>query len=101
MALARLLLVLEPFPQALLHIGHCVALLVLASATSFAVENRTTEQVWDHHIQSWEARDLTAIVSDYDADSVEFYGTDSFVIEDGVISVQTIASPLYDRFPVN
>ena len=27
----------------------------------------------------------------------EFFGTDTFVIENGVISVQTIASPLYER----
>lgn len=30
----------------------------------------------------------------------EFYGTDTFVIENGKIRVQTIASPLYDQFPV-
>jgi hypothetical protein len=131
------------------------ALFLLVATASFAADSRTTEQVWEHHIQSWEARDLTAIVSDYNAESVlivngnvfrgraeieqvfsklfaifdgginridpptvvgrivyltwhftpmglsEFYGTDSFVIEDGIISVQTIASPLYDRFPVN
>lgn len=31
----------------------------------------------------------------------EFYGTDTFVIENGKITVQTIASPLYDYFPIN
>lgn len=31
---------------------------------------------------------------------VEFYGTDTFVIEDGVIAIQTIASPLYDEYRV-
>ena len=30
----------------------------------------------------------------------EFYGTDTFIIENGKIAVQTIASPLYDYFPV-
>jgi hypothetical protein len=30
----------------------------------------------------------------------EFFGTDTFVIEDGKIVLQTIASPLYEVFPV-
>jgi len=30
----------------------------------------------------------------------EFFGTDTFVIEDGKIVLQTIASPLYEIFPV-
>lgn len=30
----------------------------------------------------------------------EFFGTDTFVIEDGKIVLQTIASPLYDVFPI-
>lgn len=30
----------------------------------------------------------------------EFYGTDTFVIENGKIAVQTIASPLYEKFPI-
>lgn len=30
----------------------------------------------------------------------EFFGTDTFVIEHGKISVQTIASPLYHSFPI-
>jgi predicted SnoaL-like aldol condensation-catalyzing enzyme len=31
----------------------------------------------------------------------EFFGTDTFVIEDGKISLQTIASTLYNEFPVS
>ncbi len=30
----------------------------------------------------------------------EFFGTDTFLIEDGKIKIQTIASPLYDAFPL-
>jgi hypothetical protein len=30
----------------------------------------------------------------------EFYGADTFVIEQGKIKVQTIASPLYEAFPI-
>ena len=30
----------------------------------------------------------------------EHYGTDTFLIEDGVITLQTIASTLYDEFPI-
>lgn len=30
----------------------------------------------------------------------EFFGTDTFVIENGKIAVQTISSPLYDKYPV-
>ena len=127
---------------------------VLAASTAFASSQRTTSEVWQHHIAAWEARDLTAIVSDYTSDSVliingkvfkgrveieqvfaqlfsifdtgvnridpptlverivyltwhftpssdrEYYGTDTFIIEDGVIVVQTIASPLYDKFEI-
>lgn len=32
--------------------------------------------------------------------SQEFFGTDTFVVEDGKIVLQTIASPLYESFPV-
>jgi hypothetical protein len=125
----------------------------VASAAG-ASPDPTTESVWSHHIAAWEARDLDAIVSDYDDDSVlilngqlfqgrdaiknvfaqlfqifdggenridqpllqnrivyitwhitptggaEFYGTDTFVIENGVINVQTIASPLYDKYQI-
>jgi ketosteroid isomerase-like protein len=113
--------------------------------------SQTTNEVWTHHIEAWQARSLDAIVSDYNEDSVlilnnqvfkgtraiknvfaqlfgifdhgqnridtpvlsgrivyitwhftptgesEFFGTDTFVIEQGKIAVQTIASPLYDR----
>jgi predicted SnoaL-like aldol condensation-catalyzing enzyme len=33
-------------------------------------------------------------------DDQEYFGTDTFVVEDGTISVQTIASPLYDRYSI-
>jgi hypothetical protein len=135
--------------------GLLTSIFVLLTSVAFSTNHqRTTSEVWAHHIEAWEARDLTAIVSDYDADSVliingkifrgrteieqvfsqlfaifdggvnridpptlvdrivyltwhftpngdaEYYGTDTFVIEDGVIAVQTIASPLYDKFEV-
>jgi hypothetical protein len=126
----------------------------LGTSTAIAGSQRTTSEVWQHHIAAWEARDLTAIVSDYTSDSAliingrlfkgraeieqvfsqlfaifdnginridppmlverivyltwhftpsgdkEYYGTDTFIIEDGVIAVQTIASPLYDKFEI-
>lgn len=31
----------------------------------------------------------------------EFFGTDTFVIENGKITLQTIASPLYEAFPIS
>lgn len=115
---------------------------------------QSTSDVWNHHIQTWQARDLDGITSDYSEDSVlilnnevfqgtaairrvfeqlfqifdhgenridepvlhgrivyitwhytpaidkEFFGTDTFVIEDGKIAVQTIASPLYEAYPI-
>lgn len=123
--------------------------------TSLGVANaQTTDDVWQHHIDAWVARDLDGIVSDYTDDSVlilnneiyqgtdeirnvfaqlfeifdhgdniidepivldryvyiiwhftpegstEHYGTDTFLIEDGIITLQTIASTLYDEFPI-
>jgi len=130
-------------------------LITLTSSSAFAGSQRTTAEVWSHHIEAWESRDLTAIASDYDSESVmivngktfkgraeieqvfsqlfrifdqgvnridpptldgrivyltwhftpvgdvEYYGTDTFIVENGVIEVQTIASPLYDKFRVN
>lgn len=34
------------------------------------------------------------------ANQAAFYGTDTFLIEGGIIMVQTIASPLYDEFRI-
>lgn len=119
-----------------------------------AASSSSTEQVWQHHIEAWQSRDLDGIVSDYTESSVlilngrlfqgtqqirsafaqlfqifdggenridpvifegrivyitwhftpahesEQFGTDTFVIEQGKIQVQTIASQLYDHFPV-
>lgn len=125
---------------------------LMTTSISFA---RSTAEVWQHHIDAWEARDLDDIVSDYSENSIlilnsevfrgkskirdvfarlfeifddgsnridpvildgrtvyitwhftpdsateEFFGTDTFIIEDAKISVQTIASPLYDQYPV-
>lgn len=135
--------------------GLVASIFVLLATNSFAGGQRTTTEVWTHHIEAWEARDLTKIVSDYNSDSVliingktfrgraeieqvfsqlftifdggvnkidpatllgrivyitwhftpngdsEFYGTDTFIIEDGTIAVQTIASPLYDKFLID
>lgn len=130
-----------------------IGLLPTAKANSLiASKIQTTDSVWQHHIQSWSRRDLEAIVSDYNENSLmivngrmylgkdqirsvfrnlfeifdngvnkidpaivkdrivyitwnftpkdreEFFGTDTFVIENGVISVQTIASPLYEKY---
>ena len=122
--------------------------------TSFA-HAQSTQDVWSHHIQAWEARSVKEIVADYSGESVlvlnnkifkgqeqienvftrlfrifdngtnridapslfdrfvyitwhftpknkhEFFGTDTFVIENGKIILQTIASPLYDSSPVS
>lgn len=113
-----------------------------------------TAEVWQHHIDSWDRRDLDEIVSEYTDNSIliannkiyrgpveirgvfsflfqlfdngnniidpaivleriayitwhftpngdtEYYGTDSFVIEDGKIVYQTIASLLYEKYPM-
>ena len=113
---------------------------------------QTTEEVWKHHIEAWEARSVEAIASDYSDDSVlivnnkifqgpekvknvfsqlfeifdkgenridtpvllgrfiyitwhftpsegrELFGTDTFVVENGKIILQTIASTLYDAY---
>lgn len=126
----------------------------LATAQVVMAETATTDQVWQHHIQTWGARDLDGLVSDYTESSVlilngqvfkgtkairsafvqlfqifdhgenridpvilegrmvyitwhfkpdqktEQFGSDTFVIEHGKIQVQTIASELYDLFPV-
>ena len=132
--------------------------LVTLIATSFGASiarAESTENTWKHHIQAWEARSVSAIVSDYSDESVlvlnnqifkgreeittvftqlfrifdngsnridtpllfdrfvyitwhfsptnkpEFFGTDTFVIEDGKIILQTIASPLYELYPIH
>lgn len=128
---------------------------VLGGFLSSSAMAQTTNEVWTHHIEAWQARSLEAIVSDYNEDSVlilnnqvfkgtnaiknvftqlfgifdhgqnridtpvrpgrivyitwhftptgesEFFGTDTFIIEQGKIAVQTIASPLYDKFPIS
>ena len=110
--------------------------------------------VWAHHIQTWNARDLNGLTSDYTEDSIvivnnhvfkgttairsafeqlfnlfdhgenridtptlvdrvvyitwhfthenksAFDGSDTFVIENGKIAIQTIASALYDAYPI-
>ncbi len=116
---------------------------------------KTTIEVWQHHIEAWESRSLSDIISDYDEQSIlilngkifqgqasiskvfsslfsifdrgenkidpviivdrvvyitwhftlsselkTHYGTDTFVIEKGKIKIQTIASPLYNHFPI-
>ena len=121
---------------------------------NFLVDETTTQNVWDHHIQSWSAKDLDAILSDYSENAFvivnnrvfqghdqiksvftqlfelfshginkiepavvkaqtiyilwnftpeafgSFFGTDSFVVEDGKIQAQMIASELYTMFPL-
>ena len=111
-----------------------------------------TKQVWAHHIEAWDARDLDAIMAGYGEDSIlirnnivfkgleeirgvfdglfqlfdngnniidpaaieeeviyitwhftpnndrEYYGTDSFVVQNGIIKYQTIASLLYEKY---
>lgn len=128
--------------------------LVAMFQTSTASAGSTTDQVWQHHIDAWVARDMDAIVSDYPEDALlivnnrilrgpegarkmfthlfklfdngknridpaivdgriiyitwhftpkggeETYGTDTFVVENGKIMVQTIASQLYDKYPI-
>lgn len=113
-----------------------------------------TREVWEHHIEAWDARDLDAIMADYGEDSIlirnnivfkgieeirgvfdglfhlfdngkniidpaaleeeiiyitwhftpdndrEYYGTDSFVVQNGIIKYQTIASLLYEKYLV-
>ncbi len=31
---------------------------------------------------------------------VSYFGTDSFIVENGVITYQTVASPLYEKYPI-
>jgi len=113
-----------------------------------------TREVWEHHIDAWDARDLDAIMADYAGDSILinnnkvyrgieeirsvfeplfwlfshgeniidpavieeeviyitwhftpyndhlYDGTDSFVVQNGIIKYQTIASLLYEKYPV-
>jgi hypothetical protein len=130
------------------------ALATLLIATSVHAAPPSTQDIWRHHIQAWEARDLAAITSDYTENSVlilnnqtfrgkaaitsvfrqlfqifgggqnlvdrptidgrtvyitwhftptgegTVFGSDSFVIENGKIQIQTIASELYIGRPV-
>ncbi len=132
-----------------------VIMLALGVSASVFAESQSTTEVWEHHIQAWQARDINAIVADYNEESVlilnskifkgtaairkaftqlfEIFkggenvvdnpvivdrivyitwtyvpvgdalydGTDTFVIENGKITVQTIASTLYKFYPVN
>lgn len=127
---------------------------LLTVSGSAMASSGSTADVWNHHIQAWEARSVKDITSDYTDESVlvlnnrifkgedqianvftqlfkifdggvnridtpilfdrfvyitwhftptgkqEVFGTDTFVIEDGKIILQTIASPLYDLFPI-
>lgn len=133
-----------------------LSLLCIANSQflNFLVDEAVTQKVWDHHIASWGAKDLDAILSDYDEsafvivnnnvfqghDQIKsvftqlfelfshgnnqihpavvkaqtiyitwrftpdgfgaFVGTDSFVVIDGKIQAQTIASELYEMFPI-
>lgn len=47
-------------------------LLSLLSSLGFA---QTTEEVWQHHIDAWKARNLSAIMADYSEESVVLMGT--------------------------
>jgi hypothetical protein len=125
--------------------------IIFFSASALA---QSTNEVWQHHIDSWGQRDVEALTGDYTENSIliingekfrgtsaiknaflqlfgifdhgaqridpvvidgrivyitwhftptakaEFFGTDTFVVEQGKIMIQTIASPLYDVFPV-
>lgn len=133
-------------------LGFASLLTMFSGSLAFA---ESTGEVWNHHIQAWEARSVEDIVSDYSDESVlilnnqifkgqnqiahvftqlfnifdagvnridtpvvfdrfvyitwhftpttksEFFGTDTFVIENGKIILQTIASPLYEAFPIS
>lgn len=127
-----------------------VSFLVLASGAN--AHQQSTKDIWQHHIEAWESKDLNGIVSDYTENSVlilnnkiyrgkseigkiferlfeifekgtnqiqpaiiegrvvyitwhfspesqntAYFGTDTFLIEDSKIAVQTIASPLYHQ----
>lgn len=126
----------------------------IASFMSLEAMAQSTQDVWQHHIAAWDARDVDEIVSGYGEESIliinskvfkgpeeirsvftrlfqifdlgsnkidppvldgrtvyitwhftpkadaEFFGTDTFVIEDGKIRIQTIASLLYERYSV-
>ena len=130
-----------------------LASLLTMSSSAMAFTSSTTD-VWNHHIQAWEARSVEGITSDYTDESVlvlnnqlfkgheqianvfthlfkifdagvnridtpilfdrfvyiawhftptgkqEYFGSDTFVVEGGKIVLQTIASPLYDVFPI-
>lgn len=126
----------------------------LLAETRLLTPTKTTAEVWQRHIDAWNQRNLSKIISDYDDESILIlngrihqgpkqisevfkslfkifdqgknqidpvvtqgrivyitwnftsagietqFGTDTFVIEDGKIQVQTIASPLYNYFPI-
>jgi hypothetical protein len=139
------------FNKTIKSLGLAALLAMFHAHSAFAI---STNEVWNHHIQAWEARSVEAIVSDYSDKSAlvlnnqifkgqeqiahvftqlfkifddgvnridtpvlfdrfvyitwhftpsgneEVFGTDTFVIEDGKIVLQTIASKLYDAYPV-
>lgn len=130
-----------------------LAVLLSVSLTTHGAA-KTTDEVWQHHLDAWGKQSVKDIVKDYDDKSTlilnnqifkgeeaighvftqlfkifnqgtsridtpviqdrfvyliwyltpkgqsEFLGTDTFVVEDGKISLQTITSPIFKIYPV-
>jgi len=51
----------------------------------------STQEVWDHHVEGFVARDLPMVLEDYD------FATDTFTIEDGKFALQTIGFVKHEK----
>jgi hypothetical protein len=130
-----------------------LAVLLSVSLTSHGAA-KTTDEVWNHHLDAWNKQSVNDIVKDYDEKSIlilnsqifkgeeaighvfsqlfnifnkgtsridapvikdrfvyliwyltpkgqsEFFGTDTFVVEEGKITLQTITSAIFNTYPV-
>ncbi|MBM7116841.1 nuclear transport factor 2 family protein [Archangium primigenium] len=77
------------------------ALLSVLAATLLASSSHaappSTQEVWRHHIQAWEARDLAAITADYTDGSVLILNNQTFRGKAAITSVFRQLFQLFDQ----
>ena len=75
-------------------LGLTVLLTTIHGQVAFA---RSTNEVWDHHIQGWEARSVEAIVSDYSDESVLVLNNQIFKGRDQIAHVFIQLFKIFDK----
>jgi len=68
---------------------------VLSGFSSASLAQQSTQEVWQHHINAWQARDLEGIVADYTPDAYVILNNDVY---QGKAAIKGLFAKLFSTF---